>query len=193
MKETFKSKTRLYKVYHIRIKGNEDIGDGYIGITRRNIKYRLSQHYQSQRRVGTILRSIPKDQIEVVELYRLAEDTAKTVEFMLRPDRHVGWNDMAGGNRSTVMCTTCGTPLPKRRTGSQCGKCNDGKFGKGNIPFNYGKGERYKLISPDGEIFFPEAFTVFCRERGLNPQNLRKVASGARHHSNGWKAEKLAA
>ncbi len=44
------------------------------------------------------------------------------------------------------------------------------------MPYNYGTGEKYKLTSPDGTVYNPFSFTIFCREHGLNSQNLRQVA-----------------
>lgn len=186
--EKFKSKTRLFKVYHIRMKDCHDTVEGYVGITRRSLQYRLGQHYHSQRPVGEILRSLDKQQVEIVELGRYSKEEALDKEFELRPRRNIGWNVMAGGNRATVVCPGCGKHLPKRRSGSYCEECQDGKFKKGFKPYNYGRGERYTLIDPEGNEYIPEAFTVFCRERNLNPQNLRQVAKGKRHHHKGWRA-----
>lgn len=190
--EGFRTKTRLYKVYHIKIKGsNMGLHEGYVGITRRSLSYRLTQHMHSKRPVGRILRSISKENIEIEEIIRLPKEDALELEYRLRPERNMGWNVMAGGNASTVKCPECGKPLPKRKTGSYCEKCRPSKFVKGHTPHNTGKGERYKLTSPDGTVYFPDIFTVFCREHGLTPQNLRKVAKGKRKHHNGWTAERI--
>ena len=61
----FREKTRLYKVYHIHEVGNRNIQEGYVGVTRRSLSYRLSQHMCSKRRVGTILRQLGKDNIQI--------------------------------------------------------------------------------------------------------------------------------
>lgn len=159
-------KTRLYKVYHIHVKGNTNLNEGYVGVTRRSLTDRLGQHFCSKRPVGTILRTLGREKIEIDQLAMLPKEEALTMEYNLRPNRYIGWNTMAGGNRPT-------------------------KFTKGHKPANYGKGEHYKLTAPDGTVYIPEAFTVFCREHGLIPQNLRKVAKGLRKHSNGWKAERI--
>lgn len=187
----FRTKNRLYKVYHIHVKGNTDVNEGYVGVTRHNLPYRLSQHFCSKRPVGSILRAIGKENIEIDELAMLPKEEALTMEYNLRPKMNMGWNTMAGGNRRTVFCPICGKPLPKRKHGSMCMNCHHTRFPKGHKPYNYGKGEHYKLTAPDGTVYIPEAFTVFCHEHGLIPQNLRKVAKGLRKHSNGWTAERI--
>lgn len=189
--ECYKGKTDYYKVYHIRMKGNDNLQEGYIGITRRSLPYRLSQHRHSKRPIGTVLRSLPRDVVEIVEFARGDESFALNLEYTLRPQRNIGWNCRAGGNMYTIVCPGCGKRLPHRKSGSYCEKCRPSKFTKGHIPKNYGKGVRYELISPEGIHYKPEAFTVFCKERGLNPQNLRKVAKGARHQHRGWIAIEL--
>lgn len=187
---TFRTKNRLYKVYHIHLKEDPDIKHGYVGVTRHNLSYRLSQHYCSPRPVGNILRSLNKEDIVIEELAMLPKEDALDLEYQLRPKRNMGWNCMAGGNHRTVRCPGCGKYLPKRKTGAFCMKCNDTRFKKGQKPFNYGCGEHFTLIAPDGTIYHPEAFTAFCKEHHLNPQNLRKVANGKRHHSQGWIAKR---
>lgn len=189
--EKFRSKTRLYKVYHIRVKGDSNIQGGYVGVTRRSLSSRLSQHFHSKRPVGKVLRTFDKNDIEIVEIDRLEKESALNLEYQLRPKRFIGWNEMAGGNRSTVKCPSCGKPLPKRRSGSYCEDCNNCKFTKGHVPNNYGKGEKYKLTSPNGSVFYPDVFTIFCAENQLTPQNLRKVAKGRRKHHKGWLAVRL--
>lgn len=187
----FKEKTRLYKVYHIHEKGNTNINDGYVGITRRSLSYRLAQHMCSKRPVGIMLRKLGKDNIAIDQLAMLAKEDALELEYQLRPTQHCGWNTRAGGDRHTVICPLCAKHLKHRTAGTICAECQPTKFSKGNIPYNYGKGERYRLFSPEGKIYEPDVFTVFCREFGLTPQNLRKVAKGLRKHSNGWRAERI--
>lgn len=184
-------KNRIYKVYHIRLIGNTNLGEGYIGITKNSLKFRLQQHTTSKRPVGKILRSLKPDEYEIVELFRGNKEFALAKEYELRPERYMGWNVMAGGGVTTVKCPICGKPLPKRKTGAMCEQCNPSKFTKGHKPHNYGCGEKYELTDPEGNKYYPEAFTVFCREHNLNPQNLRKVAKGLRKHSNGWIAKKV--
>ena len=188
---TFKEKTRLYKVYHIHVKGNNDLQTGYVGITRRSLPYRLGQHFNSKRPVGTILRLLGREQVEIDQLAMLCKEEALEMEAGLRPFCNMGWNTRAGGIRRTVRCPRCGKHLPKRVYGTYCGDCRETKFTKGHKPHNYGKGEKYRLISPDGEVFEPVAFTVFCREHGLEARNLRLVAKGKRKHHKQWKAEKI--
>jgi hypothetical protein len=187
----FEDKTDYYKVYHIRMIGNTNLEEGYVGITRRSLPYRLSQHRQSKRPVGDTLRSLPKDAVEIVEIARGDKAFALNLEYTLRPQRFIGWNTRAGGDRATVKCPACGKLLPKRKTGSYCEKCRPCKFPKGHTPHNYGKGQRYELISPEGMHYKPESFITFCKEQGLTHQNLCKVAEGIRHHHKGWIAIKL--
>jgi len=191
-------KTRLYRVYWIYTEGMSDYKtQGYVGVTKNSIFHRLGQHLHSKRPVGYILREL-KDtgiDIKVVELFRGTKEEALDKEYELRPNRYIGWNIQAGGNRSTVVCSNCGKYLPKGYSNSKhlCTECNDydGKFTKGNTPHNYGKGEKYLLIDPDGNEYRPEVFTLFCKEHNLTPQNLRKVAKGTRKHHKQWKAIKL--
>ena len=51
----------------------------------------------------------------------------------------------------------------------------------------------YKITSPDGEEFIISGgFTKWCSNKGINPSNLREVATGnSRKHASGWKAVKL--
>lgn len=188
---SFREKTELFKVYHIRLKGNTDTKEGYIGITQRSLAFRLCQHFNSTRPVGKKLRSLGRDAVEIVLLATLPQDKAEELEFTLRPSLSIGWNIRAGGNRATVCCPSCGKKLPNRKTGSYCQDCRDMRFRPGHKPFNYGQGEKYQLIDPEGNIHQPEAFTVFCQENNLTPQNLRKVAQGVRTHHKGWIAIKL--
>lgn len=48
---------------------------------------------------------------------------------------------------------------------------------------------RYKLISPTGEVYMPVRLAPFCREHGLSDHAIRTVARGARSSHHGWKAE----
>lgn len=189
--EKFRSKTRLYKVYHIHTKDNTDINEGYVGITRRSLSYRLSQHFCSMRPVGTILRELGKDNIVIEELARLPKEEALEMEYNLRPLPNIAWNSRAGGERRTVRCPNCGKYLPKRKTGAYCRECKETRFTKGHKPHNYGTGEKFIIIDPQGNEYKPEAFTVFCKEHNLTPQNLRLVAKGKRHHHKGWTAKRI--
>lgn len=117
----FREKTRLYKVYHIHEVGNRNIQEGYVGVTRRSLSYRLSQHMCSKRPVGTILRQLGKDNIQIDLIAMLPKEEALTMEYNLRPKINMGWNTRAGGDRKTV-------------------------------PHNYGQGERFRIIAPDGTV-----------------------------------------
>lgn len=187
----YRKKTRLYKVYHIHEKGNNNLHEGYVGVTRHSIEYRLGQHFCSKRPVGAILRALGRENVVIDQLAMLPKEDALMMEYNLRPEMNIGWNTRAGGNRRTVRCPICGKYLPKRKQATICENCHPTKFQKGHKPHNYGKGECYKLTAPDGTVYYPEAFTVFCREHDLIPQNLRRVAKGLRKHSNGWRAERI--
>lgn len=185
-----KSQTRVYKVYHIREKGCNNLNEGYIGITKNSLAFRLLQHSTSKRPVGIKLRELGMSSVEIVEVSRGTKEYALNLEYTLRPKMHLGWNMRAGGNVPTVCCPGCNTYLPKRKTGSYCEQCNPCKFGEGHTPHNYGCGEQYILTSPEGIEYRPLAFTVFCRDHNLTAQNLRKVAKGLRKNHKGWIATK---
>lgn len=187
----FRAKTRLYKVYHIHEKGNNDLSSGYVGVTRRSLSYRLSQHFCSKRPVGEILRNLGRENVEITLVKMLPKAEALNMEYVLRPELNMGWNRMAGGNAATVRCPVCGKPMPKRRTGTVCRECFDTRFKKGDMPHNYGTGKRYLITDPNGNTYTPESLVEFCREHGLTPQNLRKVAKGTRKHHKGWKAVEI--
>jgi hypothetical protein len=162
-------KGRLYKVYHIHEKGKPELNDGYIGITKRTIRHRFGQHKSSTRPTGFKIRELGVENVMVTILAYLPKYEASMMERQLRPINNTGWNLDAGGLYGLTAS----------------------RFNKGHEPHNLGKGEKYKLISPEGDVFYPEVFTVWCREHGLTPQNIRKVAKGLRKHSKGWRAEKI--
>lgn len=187
----FRAKTRLYKVYHIHEKGNNDLASGYVGVTRRSLSYRLSQHFCSKRPVGEILRKLGRENVEITLIKMLPKDEALNMEYVLRPSLNMGWNVRAGGDVATVKCPICGKYLPKRKTGTVCIECHDTKFQKGAIPHNYGTGKRYLITDPNGNTYTPASLVEFCREHDLTPQNIRKVANGTRKHHKGWKAVEI--
>lgn len=186
----FREKTRLYKVYHIHEIGNNNLQEGYVGVTRRSLAYRLSQHFCSKRPVGTILRKLGHAHIEITLLAFLPKEDALTMEFNLRPHTHMAWNSRAGGNRRTAVCPICGKPLPKRKIGTICADCKPTQFQKGHKPANYGK-TKYILIDPAGNKYTPESITLFCADHGLTASNIRKVAKGERKSHKGWTAQRI--
>lgn len=121
----------------------------------------------------------------------LPKADALNMEYVLRPKLNMGWNSRAGGDVATVRCPICNKYMPKRRTGTVCRECFDTRFKKGDTPYNYGTGKRYLITDPDGNTYTPESLVEFCREHGLTPQNLRKVAKGTRKHHKGWKAVEI--
>lgn len=168
-------KHRLYVLYWIKTSDMTDpMKDGYIGITKNSLATRLSQHRCSKRPIGYQVRA---NEVTIVELHRGMKEDILELEYKYRYKMDIGWNIMAGGNYGTVRCK----------------KCNEykGRFEIGNKSHNYGKGEKYILIDPEGIIYEPEVFTKFCNDNNLTPQNLRKVAKGSRKHHKGWKATKV--
>ena len=194
MTSPYKAKTRLYKVYHIRIKDNNNLNEGFIGVTRRSLSYRLSQHMCSIRLVGETLRKLGKEAIEIKQLAILPKDEALAMEYKLRPTLSKGWNVRAGGNVPTLCCSICGKPMPhKPKKTVLCWECYKNLLSIGFIKGNSaGTSEHYRLTAPDGTVYEPQFFTDFCREHNLTSQNIRKVAKGQRKHHKGWKAEILA-
>ena len=191
MTSQYKAKTRLYKVYHIRIKDNGNLDEGYIGVTRRSLSYRLSQHMCSPRPVGEILRKLGKEAVEIRQLAILPKDEALAMEYKLRPKLNKGWNSRAGGNEATLLCPSCGKPMPhKPKKTLFCWECYKNLLSIGFIKGNTaGTSEHYRLTAPDGTVYEPQFFTDFCREHDLTSQNIRKVAKGKRKHHKGWLAE----
>jgi predicted GIY-YIG superfamily endonuclease len=93
-------KNRLYRVYHIRPLGETDTSKFYVGITKNSLSFRLSQHMTSQRPIGTILRDLGRESVEIISLFFGSREAALQLEYELRPDMNIGWNLMAGGNCS---------------------------------------------------------------------------------------------
>lgn len=186
-------KYRLYKLYWIKTQDMTDpYTEGYIGITKNQLTKRLGQHKCSKNPIGYQVRL---HDVSIIELHRGMKEDILDLEFKYRNKQYIGWNIMAGGNKSTVLCKQCEAPLSKgvKNRKHLCSECNihKGKFEEGHTPHNYGKGEKYLLIDPDGTEHRPSVFTVFCRENNLTPQNLRKVSKGTRKHHKGWKAIRL--
>lgn len=179
-------KNRMYKVYHIRPVGQTDTSKFYVGVTKNTLEFRLLQHMTSKRPVGSILRDLGKDVVEIVCLHHVDKDEAMRLEAEYRPEMNMGWNVMAGGNRRTVVCSGCGKHLPKRTTGAKCLSCNDRRYTKGSTPVNAGTGMKAILMSPDGVTLMFSNLHQFCSEHGLVPANVRKVIKGERKHTKGW-------
>lgn len=182
-------KNRMYHVYHIRPIGETDTSKFYVGITKNSLKFRLSQHMCSKRPVGTILRDLGKDAVEIISLFFGSKEDALQMEYKLRPELNIGWNVMAGGNHRTVICSGCGKYLPKRATGAICDTCNPCKFTMGTMPHNYGTGVKVALRAPDGSIHRPYSLHQFCKDNNLVTANVRKVIKGERKHTKGWTIE----
>lgn len=48
-------------------------------------------------------------------------------------------------------------------------------------------GREFALLSPEGQLYTGSNVTAFCREHGLQQQNITGVLSGKRHSHKGWK------
>lgn len=179
-------KERMYKVYHIRPIGETDTSKYYVGVTKNSLEFRLLQHFTSKRPVGAILRDLGREAVEIVLIGTGSKAEALEMEYRLRPAMNIGWNCRAGGDYSTVRCSGCGKPLPKRKTGAMCDSCNPCRFVKGAVPVNKGTGVKAFFKSPTGEVMTYTSITDFCKEHGLQPGNLRKVIKGLREHTKGW-------
>lgn len=186
----YKGKNRLFKVYHIHEKGNDNLEEGYVGVTRHSLPSRLCEHFNSKRPVGKILRELGREAVEITQLAILPREEALQMEYELRPQMEMGWNTLAGGNYKTLRCSICGKPMPhKPKKTKYCWECYKKKLDSGEVwPNSAGKGEHFIVTAPDGTVYEPIYFTQFCRERDLTPQNLRKVAKGLRKHHKGWTA-----
>ena len=85
-------------VYWIRRKGENDLNNGYIGVTKRDIQLRLAEH-----RLGGFNKHLKNafdkyDDIEIVPIVEgLSREDALTVERQLRPNDYIGWNQTKGG------------------------------------------------------------------------------------------------
>lgn len=47
-------------------------------------------------------------------------------------------------------------------------------------------GKRYRVVSPDGEVFEGKNLNQFCKEHGLDQGNMSGVCNGHQKHSKGW-------
>jgi predicted GIY-YIG superfamily endonuclease len=170
-----------FKVYHIRLKGHFDTDYGYIGVTKSELKDRLRKHRSGETLISSVLRETPKDQIEIVELYRFTDkEEALEHEFMLRPMMNMGWNRFAGGNIGTTLyCPKCKKPLKGRANDNAlCADCHDTRF----------KGNRYKLMDPNGREYYPDSLREFCKEHDLQSSHIIEVAQGKKMQHKGWTA-----
>lgn len=84
------------KLYHIKLKGSEDLSEGYIGVTERDLSQRFKEHELANSKVGNAIRKY-KDLIEIVEIKTGNIDTMYSEEFKLRPEINIGWNIAIGG------------------------------------------------------------------------------------------------
>ena len=86
-------------VYWIRRKGENDLSQGYIGITSQKVRDRYMAHRRVPSNVHLANAFKKYDDIEVVTIVEgLSREDAITVEKQLRPTDYIGWNQNAGGN-----------------------------------------------------------------------------------------------
>jgi len=66
------------------------------------------------------------------------------------------------------------------------------KRGQTNKDFSkYIHVKKYKIVSPDNEVFIIENLSQFCRKHKLEVSNLCKVSKGKLKHLQGWKCKSL--
>lgn len=54
----------------------------------------------------------------------------------------------------------------------------------------YGTGDNYRAVCPEGlEYILTEGFSIFCREKGVDPSSARRCAQGKQKTAKGWKFE----
>lgn len=167
-----------HKVYHIRVVGETDVMQGYIGVTS-DIKRRRREHKCAGRLC---------DGREYVILFTGSKEECYALEEKLRPHDNIGWNTGKGGYRKAGNIEkgeriSIATEIKK---GQHLSVATE--FKKGMTPYNKGTGKDYIFTSPDGEEFLVTCITDFCKEHNLTPQNMRKVARGLRKHHKGWLA-----
>lgn len=155
-----------HKVYHIRDCGNKELTEGYIGVTAHWDVRKCKHKYSGKLCLGR--------EMVCLATFTNKED-AYAMEASLRPTDGIGLNTVAGGLDSG-----------KIRTGEHLSVYTE--FKKGQVAHNLGTGLHYILTSPDGEEFYVDSLSVFCKAHNLSPQNLRKVAKGERNYHKGWKA-----
>lgn len=167
-----------HKVYHIRLCGNEDVSQGYIGVTR-NIEARTRSHRHSK--------MLTSDR-EVVIIYRGTKEDCYNLEEELRPTDGIGWNVGKGGYKTAGLIKQGQRLSVATEVKSGDRLSPDTEFKTGMTPHNKGKGKDYLLISPNGEVVLVTCLSDFCKDNNLTAANIRKVAKGERHYHKGWKA-----
>lgn len=167
-----------HKVYHIRLCGNEDVSQGYIGVTS-NLAARTRSHKHSKMLCTGR---------EVVVLFSGTKEHCYSKEAELRPTEGIGWNIGVGGYKTAGLIKegehlSVSTEIKK---GQHLSTATE--FTKGMTPHNKGTGKDYLLQSPEGEVFLVTCLSGFCKDNKLTAANIRKVAKGERRYHKGWQA-----
>ncbi|AIM51268.1 putative homing endonuclease [Lelliottia phage phD2B] len=165
-----------HKVYHIRVVGNEDLAQGYVGVTG-DIAARMRSHKHS---------GMLNSGREFVLIHSGSQEECYAIEAKLRPEENMGWNKGRGGYRRAGNIKT-GERISidtEIKQGQHLSRATE--FKKGTTPHNKGNGKDYIFTSPTGEEYLVTCITDFCIAHNLTPQNMRKVARGLRVHHKGW-------
>lgn len=167
-----------HKVYHIRLCGNEDVSQGYIGVTS-NLAARTRSHKHSKMLCTGR---------EVVVLLSGTKEHCYDKEAELRPIDGLGWNKCKGGYLTAghIKEGEHRSIFTEIKKGQHLSTATE--FTKGMTPHNKGTGKDYLLISPEGEEILVTCLSDFCKANNLTPANIRKVAKGERRYHKGWQA-----
>jgi hypothetical protein len=108
----------LFTVYWIRDASHTDVlKQGYVGITKRSPLRRLKEHIWNK--------TVPKDSILEILYENVSKETAKSIEFTLRPNVKIGWNYSEGGGKFNSICSRQGSlNVKNRKTAASTGGCS---------------------------------------------------------------------
>lgn len=100
-------------VYHIRMVGNSNLNEGYIGVTN-DIKKRISSHKRDAKteRRGRLLADLVNGNHEVVTIMEGSIKECLAKEKELRPLANIGANMASGGSRNGG-CAWAGKKRPE--------------------------------------------------------------------------------
>lgn len=184
-----------YYVYHIGIKGMS-IDEGYIGVTNKPDR-RWSQHCKSDSYVGRAIRKYGEI-VSMVILKQTTEQRALEIEEVYRPQENQGWNIAKGGGKPPRLF---GKANPHYRTGPPMTDKRKEYYNSDKIKSHIlnvrhkkarlGTGADYKITHAEtGEEFIiTSGIKEWCKQRGLECSNIKKVADGLRKQHKGYKAE----
>lgn len=167
-----------HKVYHIHVVGNDDVMQGYIGVTGD-----FTARMRSHKHTGML-----NSERCVTVLAQGSKEECYAIEYKLRPQDGIGWNKGKGGYRNAGLIKKGEriNPLTEIKRGEHLSLSTE--FKRGQTPHNKGAGKDYMFTDPEGNEHLVTCITDFCTANNLTPQNMRKVARGLRKHHKGWKA-----